>query len=109
MERLASAPGFIRRVNFTDGPHYTLIAFWRSVGDADAFFASAAHQEAMRELYRSRWQYSHFAALWEMKTPRKRVIFCQRCEGVTPAPDRVCVGCGMQLFDPYAALSDVDH
>src|SRR3954451_16635225 len=27
MEHLATAPGFIRRVNFTDGPHYTLIAF----------------------------------------------------------------------------------
>src|SRR6186997_2224747 len=30
MEQLQTAPGFIRRVNFADGPHFTLIAFWRS-------------------------------------------------------------------------------
>src|SRR4051812_18492997 len=30
MEKLATAPGFIRRYNFTDGPHYTLIAFWHT-------------------------------------------------------------------------------
>jgi hypothetical protein len=37
-----------------------------------------------------------------MITPRQRVIFCQQCEGVTPATDRVCVGCGTELFDPFA-------
>jgi hypothetical protein len=38
----------------------------------------------MRDLYRQRWQYTHFAALWEMTTPHQRVIFCQQCDGVTP-------------------------
>src|SRR5580765_5279736 len=90
MEKLATAPGFIRRFNFTDGPHYTLIALWRTVSDAHAFFASDEHQAAMRDLFRDRWQYSHFAGLWEVKTPRQRVIFCQRCDGVTPAVDRRC-------------------
>src|SRR5690242_14220528 len=42
MELLATAPGFIRRYNFTDGPHYTLIALWRTVADAHAFFAGPA-------------------------------------------------------------------
>ena len=70
MERLAVAPGFIRRFNFADGPHYTLVALWRTTADARAFFASDEHQTAMRELFRHRWQYSHFAALWEMTTPR---------------------------------------
>ena len=28
-ERLAQAPGFIRRFSFADGPHGTLIALWR--------------------------------------------------------------------------------
>ncbi len=101
MEKLAAAPGFIRRVNFTDGPHYTLIAFWHTAADADAFFSGEEHQTAMRELFRNRWQYSHFAGLWERRTPRARVIFCQHCDGVTPATDGRCAGCGTALFDPY--------
>jgi hypothetical protein len=105
MERLATAPGFIRRINFTDGPHYTLIALWRTTADAHAFFASDEHQAAMRELYRHRWQYSHFAGLWEVHTPRQRVIFCQECDGVTPATDGRCTGCGIELVDPYAPKS----
>jgi heme-degrading monooxygenase HmoA len=109
MEKLATAPGFIRRFNFRDGPHYTLIALWRTTADAHAFFSTAEHQAAMRDLFRNRWQYSHFAALWEMTTPRQRVIFCQQCDGVTPAPDRYCVGCGMELFDPFRSVSHVDH
>ena len=71
MEQLATAPGFIRRFNFTDGPHYTLLALWRTAADAHAFFSSDEHQAAMRELFRHRWQYSHFAGLWEMTAPRR--------------------------------------
>jgi heme-degrading monooxygenase HmoA len=109
MERLAQAPGFIRRYNFSDGPHYTLIAMWRTAADAEAFFASPEHQAAMQELYRNRWQYSHFAALWEMANPRPRVIFCQQCDGVTSVTERRCTGCGTELFDPYASVARVDH
>ncbi|MEY2477814.1 MAG: hypothetical protein QOG87_3129 [Actinomycetota bacterium] len=107
IERLATAPGFIRRFNFADGPHYTLIAFWRTTADARAFFSSDEHQTAMTELYRNRWQYSHFAQLWEVATPHQRVIFCQRCDGVTPATAGVCSGCGTELFDPFAVPSHV--
>jgi heme-degrading monooxygenase HmoA len=109
MERLATAPGFIRRFNFTDGPHYTLLALWRTTADAHAFFSSDEHQAAMSELFRHRWQYSHFAGLWEMTTPRQRVIFCQQCDGVTPATDGSCAGCGTELFDPFAILSHDDR
>ena len=105
MEKLATAPGFIRRYNFTDGPHYTLFAFWRTPADAHAFFASDEHQVAMRALYEHRWQYSHFAGLWECGTPRERVIFCQDCDGVTPAAAGRCSGCGAELFDPYVTAS----
>ena len=107
MEKLATAPGFIRRYNFSDGPHYTLFAFWRTTADAHAFFASDEHQAAMRDLYEQRWQYSHFAALWECGTPRQRVIFCQDCDGVTPATAGNCSGCGTELYDPYQAVSHV--
>ena len=105
MELLATAPGFIRRYSFADGPLYHLIAFWRTVADAHAFFARDEHQAAMRELFAHRWQYSHFAGLWEMNTPRSRHIFCQRCDGVTPATDRVCAKCGTELFDPFTSIS----
>jgi heme-degrading monooxygenase HmoA len=105
MELLATAPGFIRRYNFADGPHYTLIAFWRSLTHANAFFASDAHQAAMRGLFEHRWQYSHFAGIWEMGTPRQRVIFCQNCDGVTPVSARECGACGVELFDPYRGAS----
>ena len=67
--RLAVAPGFIRRFTFADGPHFTLIALWRTPADAEEFFSSDEHQAAMRQLFRDRWQYSHFAALWKMITP----------------------------------------
>ena len=106
-ERLAAAPGFIRRFNFLDGPHYTLIAMWRTPADAHAFFASAEHQAAMRALYRGRWQYSHFAGLWEVANPRQRVIFCQQCDGVTSVTERHCSGCGVELVDPYASADYV--
>jgi len=109
MERLASAPGFIRRFNFTDGPHYTLIAMWRTPDHAHAFFATEEHQAAMRKLYRNRWQYSHFAGLWEMTTPRQRVIFCQQCDGVTSVTERACSNCGVQLFDPFVSPAHVDR
>ena len=102
------APGFIRRFTFADGPHYTLLALWHTAADAHAFFSSDEHQAAMGDLFRHRWQYSHFAALWELTTPRERVIFCQQCEGVTPATEGVCRGCGDDLFDPFSIPSQVD-
>jgi heme-degrading monooxygenase HmoA len=101
-ERLAAAPGFIRRFSFADGPFGYLIAFWRTPADAHAFFSSDQHQAVMRDLFDQRWAYSHFAGLWEMTAPRQRVIFCQQCDGVTPATDRVCLRCGTELFDPFA-------
>ena len=107
-EQLAEAPGFIRRFSFADGPLGYLIAFWRTPADAHAFFSRDEHQAAMRDLYRERWQYTHFAALWEMTTPRQRVIFCQHCDGVTPATDDVCTGCGTELFDPFAIPSHAE-
>jgi heme-degrading monooxygenase HmoA len=107
MEKLAAAPGFIRRYNFTAGPHYTLFAFWRTTADAHAFFASDEHQAAMRDLYEHRWQHSHFAGLWECAAPRERVVFCQTCDGVTPAAAGTCGGCGGELYDPYQAATRV--
>jgi len=101
MELLATAPGFIRRYNFADGPHYTLMAWWRSVEDAHAFFARPEHQAAMRTTFRRRWQYTHFAGLWQVASPRQRLFFCQACDGITPSTESHCTSCGVALLDPY--------
>jgi len=106
MHLLAAAPGFIRRYNFADGPHYTLMAWWRSVDDAHAFFARPEHQAAMRTTFQRRWNYTHFAGLWQMADQRQRLFFCQTCDGITPSSESSCAGCGSPLHDPYGA-SDV--
>ena len=102
MELLAKAPGFIRRFSFPDGPTITLIALWRRAEDARAFAASAPHAAAVRDLYRHRWQYSHFSALWEMTSNHGRLVFCTDCDGITPAHEGVCSGCGTALIDVRA-------
>lgn len=101
MTQLAEAPGFIRRYNFADGPHYTLIALWRSVEDAHAFFRSERHQAAMRETFRRRWNYTHFAGLWQVAAPKQRLFFCQSCDGITPSTASHCSACGAPLPDPF--------
>jgi heme-degrading monooxygenase HmoA len=102
MAALADAPGFIRRWSFPDGPSITLIALWRSVDDARAFGASPAHRAASADLFRERWQYSHFSALWELCSDHGRVVLCPACEATTRLPARRCRGCGAPIADPYA-------
>jgi heme-degrading monooxygenase HmoA len=102
LELLASAPGFIRRYSFPDGPSVTLIALWRTAADARTFAATPEHRAAVRELYDQRWQYSHFSALWEMTSNHGRIIFCPDCDAVTPASEGVCRGCAAALVDVYA-------
>lgn len=101
MTLLSTAPGFIRRYSFADGPHYTLMAWWRAVEDAHAFFATPEHQAAMRGTFERRWNYTHFAGLWQVTTPRQRLFFCQSCDGVTPSTESACTGCGAPLLDPF--------
>lgn len=102
MALLETAPGFIRRYSFPDGPSITLLAFWRSAEDAKRFARTPEHRAAARHLYEQRWQYSHFSAIWEMSSNHGRVVFCTRCPAVTPASDRVCRGCRTELIDVYA-------
>jgi heme-degrading monooxygenase HmoA len=108
MELLASAPGFIRRYSFPDGPSITLIALWRTAADARAFAATPEHRAAVRDLYAHRWQHSHFSALWEMTSNHGRLVFCDRCDGITPASERACSGCGTAILDAYRRSDHVD-
>jgi predicted amidophosphoribosyltransferase len=57
----------------------------------------------VRDLYQQRWQYSHFAAIWEMTSTHDRVIFCPRCQAVTPAALQRCSGCATEQSDIYQA------
>jgi heme-degrading monooxygenase HmoA len=102
MELLETAPGFIRRYSFPDGPSVTLLAFWRTAADAKAYAASPQHRAAVRDLHKQRWQYSHFAAIWEMTSNHGRVVFCTECDSTTPAGEHVCRGCGIGLTDVHA-------
>jgi heme-degrading monooxygenase HmoA len=106
MQLLESAPGFIRRYSFADGPNITLLALWRTASDAKAFAATPQHRAAVRNLYEQRWQYSHFSAIWEMSANHDRVIFCTECDAVTPAAARRCSGCGAELVDTYGSPGD---
>ncbi|GAA1929429.1 antibiotic biosynthesis monooxygenase family protein [Nocardioides marmoribigeumensis] len=103
---LASAPGFIRRCNFADGPHYTLIAWWRTVEDAHAFFDRPEHRAAMRRTFERRWNYTHFAGLWQAVSPHRRLFFCPACDGIVPSTESSCTTCGTALPDPFGG-SDV--
>lgn len=102
MALLETAPGFIRRYSFPDGPSITLLAFWRSADDAKAFAMTPEHRAAVRDLYQQRWQYSHFSAIWELTSNRGRMVFCTKCPAITSAVEGVCSGCGTELFDIYA-------
>jgi heme-degrading monooxygenase HmoA len=102
MELLETAPGFIRRYSFPDGPNITMLAFWRTATDAKAFAATPRHQAVVRDLYRQRWQYSHFSAIWELTSNHGRVIFCADCDAVTAAAEHRCSGCGAPFIDPFA-------
>lgn len=101
MELLSDAPGFIRRYTFPEPNCGTLIAFWRTLEDAKAFARLPEHREAVKGLYRGRWQQSHFTGMWELASDHGRVIFCDHCDGITPAHEGVCSGCGRDLADIY--------
>ncbi len=109
MELLATAPGFIRRYSFPDGPNITLIALWRTADDARAFAATPQHRAAVRNLYAKRWQHSHFSAIWEMASNHGRLVFCDQCDAITPASEGVCSGCGTPLLDPYRRSDHADE
>ncbi len=78
-----------------------MLASWRTGADARSFAATPLHRAAVRDLYKQRWQYSHFSAIWEITHNHGRVIFCDKCEGITAASERVCSGCGAELTDIY--------
>ena len=103
IERLADAPGFIRRMSLTDGLSVYLIAFWRSVEDARAFTKLAEHRAAVQALYRDRILFSHFVGLWRSESLHPRHVFCPTCAQPAQAPVDRCPSFGQELPDVFAA------
>ena len=97
IERLADAPGFIRRMSLTDGLSVYLIAFWRSVEDARAFTKLAEHRAAVQALYRDRILFSHFVGLWRSESLHPRHVFCPTCAQPAQAPVDRCPSCGQEF------------
>lgn len=100
MALLADAPGFIRRYSFPVGPTITLIALWRTAADAQAFASRPEHRAAAGALYREGWQYTHFAAVWELARSHDRIAFCA-CGARTSVTAGACSGCGEPLLDIF--------
>jgi hypothetical protein len=67
------------------------------------FTARPKHRAAVRDIYQQRWQYSHFAAIWELTSNHDQVIFCPDCQAVTSAAHQRCSGCDIELPDIYQA------
>lgn len=100
-QQLPEARGFIRLFSLFEGLSGYLVAFWRTVEDAQAFAAAPAHREAMAAFYAERFEYSHFVGLWKAHSVRPRNIYCELCGEATPAPAAACGGCGNPLDDVF--------
>jgi len=101
-QSLPEAPGFIRLFSLFEGANGYLVAFWRTVEDAEAFAKSQQHQAAMAAFDRDRFQYSHFVGLFKAERAHRRSIYCEVCGQATPMPAEVCGGCGNPLHDVFA-------
>ena len=101
LQAAASAPGLIRFVAIADGLSQDAVGWWRSVADAKAFARSAAHRTAMEEMDRDRFEYTHFAGLWELVEQRERHSVCDACGASTTMPATACVSCGTEIADVF--------
>lgn len=101
-QTLPEAHGFIRLCSFFDGPVGYLIAFWRTVEDAEAFARDRAHRAAMDAFASDRFQYSHFVGLWKAERVHPRNVFCDRCGAATKMPASSCSSCDNTLDDYFS-------
>lgn len=93
--------GFIRLIAFFDGVANWAIAFWRSVEDAQNYARSAVHLEAIRDMHRHNFEYSHYAGLWQPVRARTREVYCDRCGAEALMPVERCPSCGNELADVF--------
>lgn len=104
-QSLPEVPGFIRLFSLFEGVNGYLVAFWRTVEDAQAFAKSERHQEAMAAFDRDHFQYSHFVGLFKAERAHSRNVYCEACGQPTPMPAPVCAVCGNPLDDVFASAN----
>ncbi len=85
-----------------DGCASWAFGFWRTLEDAQAFARSRPHLEAVEDMRRHRFEYTHYAGLWQPATVRPREVYCDRCGRESHMPIDRCPGCGNELLDVFA-------
>lgn len=101
----SQSPGFIRMVAFFDGMANWAIGFWRTVEDARSFARGRAHLDAIGDMRRRQFEYSHYAGLWQPVQVRSREAYCEQCGAETLMPAAACQGCGLELTDVFVVQS----
>jgi hypothetical protein len=100
---LLDAPGFLRWISFSDGPHGYGLGLWRSTEDAISFARGTLHRELVNEQRHEQFEYSQFAGIWSAHTLGARSFYCPSCKSITTAPASTCGGCGAAIDDGFAA------
>ena len=103
-ELLESAPGFIRRYGFADGPHNTLIAFWRTAAGRQGLRRPArAPRRRARPLPAALAVQPLRGDLGDDLQSRPGDLLSPTARPSRPAAARRCSGCGAELLDAYGA------
>lgn len=109
-EAASQAPGFIRLMAFFDGFTNNVLAFWRTLEDAQSFAKTRSHLEAVQDMYAKNFEYTHFAGLFEAVGSPARFHYCDVCGREHKAPVDRCAACGNELINTFehGALSEMD-
>src|SRR5579875_274311 len=62
---------------------------------------SRVHRDAIAEMYRQDFEYTHYAALWQPVAIRPRHAFCDNCGAENVMPAEYCAKCGNELVDVF--------
>jgi heme-degrading monooxygenase HmoA len=99
---LVSAPGFLRWLSFSDGPHGYGLGMWRSADDAASFARSGLHQAMVREQRTAPFEMGQFAGIWTAHTIGRHLLTCPTCHTVCTAPARTCTNCASDVSDGFS-------
>ncbi len=97
----SETPGFIRLIAFFDGAANWALGFWRTVEAAQAFARGTAHAEAILDMRRHTFEYTHYAGLWRPVSARTREFYCDVCGAETLFPAERCARCGNPVADVF--------
>lgn len=98
---LLDAPGFLRWINFSDGPHGYGLGWWRSADDASSWASGQLHRDFVAAQRREPFELSQFAGIWTAHAIGHRNYYCPRCGRRAVASASACA-CGEPLTDGFA-------